>query len=137
MPTWLQRLARACRATGQIESGLLWWLVRIDRFPQDSATALETCDDPILARLWSDYQEQVADLPLEPLESGFAGYVLLRRPGLVQLLGTVAPLEQPATLAMLRLIEARRGGQDQIAPRKALAAIDPALLSLCLSVAGR
>lgn len=137
MPAWLQRLARACRATGQLERGLLWWLVRIDRFPEDSATALETCDDPVLARLWSEYQQSATDLPLEPMESGFAGFVLLRRPGLTQWLGSVAPLAQAATLAMLRLIEARRANQDQIAPRKALAALDPALLSLYLAVAGR
>jgi hypothetical protein len=136
-PAWLQRLARACRATGQPELGLLWWLVRIDRHPQDAATALETCDDPVLSRLWSDYQELAERLQIDPIESGFSGFVLLRRPGLIHSLGAAAPLEMPATRAMIQLIEARRNGQDEMALRKALAAISQALLSLYLSVAGR
>lgn len=136
-PRWLQRLARACRATGRQEAGLLWWLVRIDRHPHDTASALEHCDDPVLTRLFNDFLGLQNRLRIELPESGFPGFVLLRRPGLVHYLGTVAPLERPETTLMVRLIEARRDGKDEIALRKALGEIDLGLLAMYLQVGVR
>lgn len=136
-PRWLQRLARACRGTGQPELGLLWWLLCIDRHPQHTVSTMEQCDDPALLRLWNDFLDLDDRLQAEVPDAGFPGYVLLRRPGLVHHLSAVAPLQQAATLAMLRLIEARRVGGDEIALRKSLVAIDPVLLAMYLSVCGR
>lgn len=136
-PRWLQRLARACRATGKTEPGLLWWLVCIERHPQDSASMLEHCEDPVLARLFADFLSLQTRLKIELPESGFPGYVLLRRPGLVHSLGGVAPLERPETVLMVRLIEARRTGADEIALRKSLGEIDLSLLAMYLSVVVR
>lgn len=133
-PRWLQRLARACRATGKPETGLLWWLVSIDRHPHDAASALEQCDDPVLSRLFSDFLSVQNRLRIELPESGFPGFVLLRRPGLVHYLGTVAPLERPETALMVGLIEARRDGKDEIALRKSLGEIDLGLLAMYLQV---
>lgn len=134
LPRWLQRLARACRATTKPESGLLWWLVCIDRHPHDSVSTLEQCDDPGLTRLFSEFVSLQERLQIELPESGFPGYVLLRRPGLIHSLGTVAPLERPETVLILRLIEARRDGKDEISLRKSLGEIDLALLAMYLSV---
>jgi hypothetical protein len=136
-PQWLQRLARACRATGQPELGVLWWLVCLDRHPQRAITALEHCDDPVLADLWNDFLQLEDRLQAEPPPSGFPGFVLLRRPGLIHHLGAVAPLQQAETVAILRLIEARRAGADEIALRRSLSAIAPVLLEMYLAVCGR
>lgn len=133
-PRWLQCLARACRATGKPEAGLLWWLVCIERHPHDTAATLEQCDDPALTRLFGDFLSVQTRLRIELPESGFPGFVLLRRPGLVHYLGTVAPLERPETALMIRLIEARRDGKDEIALRKSLGEIDLALLAMYLQV---
>jgi hypothetical protein len=134
LPRWLHRLARACRATAKPEAGLLWWLVCIDRHPRDGAATLEQCDDPGLTRLFDEFQNLQNRLQIELPESGFPGYVLLRRPGLVHSLGSVAPLERPETVLILGLIEARRTGKDEIALRKALGEIDLGLLAMYLSV---
>ena len=136
-PRWLQRLARACRATGKPEAGLLWWLVCFDRHPHDIAAALEQCDDPVLTRLFSDFASLQIRLGIELPESAIPGFVLLRRPGLVHYLGTVAALERPETVLMVRLIEARRVGNDEIALRKALGEIDLGLLAMYLQVGVR
>ena len=136
-PRWLQQLARACRATGKPEQGLLWWLVCIDRDPHSVASLQESRDDPALLRLWREYQALEGSLRVELPESGFPGFVLLRRPGLVHGLGSVAPLQQPETLAILRLLEARQAAEDEIPLRKALAAIDPVLLKMVLAVSSR
>ena len=136
-PRWLQRLARACRATGKPEAGLLWWLVCMDRHPHDTAAALEQCDDPVLSRLFSDFLSVQNRLRIELPESGFPGFVLLRRPGLVHYLGTIAPLERPETVLMVCLIEARRDGKDEIALRKSLGEIDLGLLAMYLQVGVR
>jgi hypothetical protein len=137
LPRWLQRLGRACRATGKSESGLLWWLVCIDRHPQAGSSTMDHCDDLGLIGFWSEFQELESRLKLELPESGFPGFVLLRRPGLVQHLGSVAPLERPETVLVIHLIEARRAGKDEIALRKSLGEIDLALLAIYLSVAVR
>jgi hypothetical protein len=55
----------------------------------------------------------------------------------VQHLGAVAPLQRPETALIIRLIEARRTGQDEIALRKVLGEIDLALLGMYLSVVVR
>lgn len=140
-PAWMELLARACRATGQIERGLLWWLARIDRHPQDSAAALEACKDPLLGPLWTAYQDLAEQLRLDPpgaeSPSGFAGYVLLKRPGLLLSLGELPPLQQPATLAIVALLEARRAHQDERALRKALSDLGPALLAMYQRVISR
>lgn len=136
-PRWLQCLARACRATGKAESATLWWLVCIDRYPQDAAATMEHCDDPGLSRLFSDFLNLQSRHDLELPESAFAGFVLLRRPGLVHYLGTVAPLQRPELPLLIRLIEARRTGADEIALRKSLGEIDLALLAMYLSVVVR
>jgi hypothetical protein len=137
LPRWLQRLGRACRATGSSEAGLLWWLVCLDRHPRESAATMEYCDDPGLTGLWNEFQGLEGRLKVELPESGFPGFVLLRRPGLVQHLGSVAPLDRPETAAMIRLIEARRNGQNEIALRKSLGEIDLALLGMYLAVVVR
>jgi hypothetical protein len=136
-PRWLQLLARACRATGKPEAGLLWWLVCIERHPDNAASALEQCDDPVLTRLFSDFLSLQNRLRIDLPESGFPGFVLLRRPGLVHYLSAVAPLERPETVLMVRLIEARRDGKDEIALRKCLGEIDLALLAMYLQVGVR
>ena len=136
-PRWLQRLARACRATGKPESGTLWWLVCIDRYPQDAAATLEHCDDPALSRLFNDFLGLQDRHEIELPEAAFAGFVLLRRPGLVHYLDGVAPLRRSEIPMILRLIEARRTGADEIASRKALGEIDLALLAMYLAVVVR
>jgi hypothetical protein len=136
-PAWLQGLARACRLTGQPELGLLWWLVCIDRHPQHSTAALEQCDDAVLQKLRSEYLDLEDRLQQDLPEIGFPGFVLLRRPGLSHHLSAVAPLEQPATLLILQLIEARRAGQDEITLRKALGKVDTTLLAMYLAIGGR
>jgi len=113
---------------------LLWWLVCIDRHPHDGASALEQCDDPALTKLFNDFLNVQDRLRIELPESGFPGFVLLRRPGLVHYLSTVAPLERPETVLMVRLIEARRDGKDEIALRRSLSEIDLALLAMYLHV---
>jgi hypothetical protein len=133
-PAWMQRLARACRATGKSELGLLWWLVCIDRYPQDSPSILKQCDDPALLRLLAEYSELEYRTGYEMPESGFPGFVLLRRPGLIQHLEAVPPLQCPESRAMMRLIKARQQGADEISLRKALAEINPGLLSMYLAV---
>lgn len=136
-PRWLQLLARACRLTGRTELGMLWWLICIDRYPQDSTSMLEHCDDPVLARLFTEFLSLQDRHELELPESAFAGFVLLRRPGLVHYLSAVAPLQRSEIPFILRLIEARRTGADEIALRKALGEIDLALLAMYLSVVVR
>jgi hypothetical protein len=137
LPRRLQRLGRACRATGKPEAGALWWLVCIDRHPQGSASTLDHCDDPVLIGLRKEFLELENRLKVELPETAFPGFVLLRRPGLVQHLGAVAALERPETVLIIRLVEARRTGQDEIALRKALGEIDLALLGMYLSVVVR
>lgn len=134
LPRWLQRLARACRATGKPEPGLLWWLVCIDRHPQDAAATLEQCDDPGLTRLFADFLGLQERLKIELPETGFPGYVLLRRPGLLHSLGSVAPLRRPETRVIVDLIGARQTGRDEISLRKVLGEIDLALLAMYLAV---
>ncbi len=136
-PRWLQCLARACRATGKPEAGLLWWLVSMDRHLSDTTSALERCDDPVLSKLFSEFLTLQDRLRIELPESAFPGFVLLRRPGLVHYLGTVAPLERPETVVMARLIEARRDGKDEIALRRSLGEIDLGLLAMYLQVGVR
>ena len=136
-PRWMQRLARACRATGKAELGLLWWLLCLDRHAQDSAAILKQCDDPALLRLLGDYTDLEHRTQREMPEHGFPAFVLLRRPGLIQHLEALPPLQRAENRLVLQLIEARRQGADEIALRKALAEIDPALLAMYLDVRGR
>ena len=133
-PRWLQHLARACRLTGKPEAGLHWWLVCLDRHSHESAATLKQCDDPALLRLWADFHNLESRLQTELPESAFAAYVLLRRPGLIHSMSTVAALERPEARVVLRLIEARQAGHEEITLRKSLGEIDPALLTMYLAV---
>jgi hypothetical protein len=136
-PRYLHGLARACRATGSPESGLLWWLVCMERHPHEHASTLKQCDEPVLLRLWSEFVDLESRLKIELPAAGFPGFVLMRHPGLVKILSTVAPMERPETILIIRLIEARRAGADEIALRRALGELDLALLGMYLAVVVR
>lgn len=133
-PELLERLALACGALRQTEEALLLWCVLFERHTEYAENAIDDQPIPLLDTLWQDFWELGETRNIEITSAWFSAYLIACRPGLRHHLKKAPPLQQPATQAMLTVIEASLTQTDEIAARKQLKVVNPALLALYIGV---
>jgi len=122
----LERLADTFSALQCGEAALLTWCVMMDRFSEHAEQAIEARSKSPVAELWDSFWEYNDAWH----NDDFPAYVLAQRPGLLHHLPKHPPLAQPASQAMIALLNCRQNKADEIVAREHLQSINPMLLKM-------
>lgn len=123
-PTLIARLADTRTALQRGDAAVLTWCVMMEHFGDAAEAAIEARGQSTITQLWQDFWEYDDNWSNDE----FPGFVLARHPDLLHQLQAIPGLERPASQAMIALLQCRRAGDDEIAARKRLQDISPALL---------
>jgi len=126
----LERKALACESLHENAQALWLWCLLMEQHTEYAEQAIEQTRGQSVYRVWQNFQNLEEEYPSEY----FAAFVLAKHPGLIDQLQALAPLQSQASLAMLSLVQARLAGEDEIAARAKLQALDPDLLRLYISL---
>lgn len=132
-PVLLARLAEAYQMNKQSAECYWVWIILFDRYAEDALHQLNSCRHAQLLEYWDDFMSLDDSIP----DSAFAGYILLRQPGLIHTSARVMDqwafsFAHPYNQQMLQLIEVRLAEQNEKSPRAALQQSCPLLLKAYL-----
>jgi len=131
-PTLLLRSALCMEALKRHNETLLLWCLLAEKDGAFAEDAIEKKVSPTLWNLWQDFWE----LNDAGESRFFSAFIFAKTPGLVHHLKTFPDFTHPNTLAIIAVIHAKLNGKGEIAARKELQNISPALLRLFMSVGG-
>lgn len=131
--TLLERLAVTYEALQQQGQALLSWCLLTDRHHHCAETAMAQSGGIAIKKLLEDFWEFDEAWSI----ACFPGFVLMKNPGLIQHLDGFPNFTQPASQAMIELLQCRLAKADEIAARQRLKDVNPVLLRLYMEPTSR
>ncbi len=127
-PILIESLALSYGALHQDEDALLVWCLLTEHDSDFAEASLEQHRWRPIYSIWQDFWEVSDDWSVQL----FPAYVLARRPDLIRHLPNYPVLQQPASRAMVELLQQRLKRSDEVPARQRLQSVSPELLAVFL-----